>query len=637
MNGKGDAMQFPIDTSAYKPLELDWNSELTPEQKSQLETNISVFRDVIIFFTAIAGAKGLAGHTGGPYNIVPEVLISRGFMRGQNVHPVCFDEAGHRVAIQYALAAFDGDIEFERLLHYREAEWGLYGHPELDPELGIHFSSGRLGHMFPFVNGIARAGGSQRVVLFGSDGSQQEGNDAEAARHAVAHQLPVKVVVDDNNVTIAGHPSDYLPGFDLARTFEGYGFEVAAGQGEDIDDLYARMRQAFAAEGPVAVINSRVMAAGVPDIEGSYEAHDVVPKDAAIKYLKNRGHDDAVSFLEAVEPEKSGRVYRGSSEEVSSNRKSFGNLVCELIADMDETERKQRVLAIDSDLEGSTGLKPIGQRFPEVYVKGGVMERGNFSAAAGFGFENGRQGIFSTFAAFQEMVISEISMARLNDSNVLCHFSHSGVDDIADNTCHYGINLFYADSSPAEVSATTRLYFAADTAQFSALVRRVFSEEGMRFVYSTRSKVPFILKENGERFYDENYEFVPDRDEVIREGTDGYVISYGEMLYRALDAVEQLREEGMNVGLINKPTLNTVDEDTIRTVGKTAFALVVETQNRQNGLGIRYGSWLLQRGMSPRYDHLGVTKRGSGGLGEHIVHQGLDSESIAKAAKALRA
>jgi hypothetical protein len=41
--------------------------------------------------------------------------------------------------------------------------------------------------------------------------------------------------------------------------------------------------------------------------------------------------------------------------------------------------------------------------------------------------------------------------------------------------------------------------------------------------------------------------------------------------------------------------------------------------------------------MSPRYDHLGVTKRGSGGLGEHVVHQGLDPESIAKAAKALLA
>jgi len=34
------------------------------------------------------------------------------------------------------------------------------------------------------------------------------------------------------------------------------------------------------------------------------------------------------------------------------------------------------------------------------------------------------------------MVVSEITMARLNYANVLAHFSHAGVDDMADNTCH---------------------------------------------------------------------------------------------------------------------------------------------------------------------------------------------------------
>ena len=54
------------------------------------------------------------------------------------------------------------------------------------------------------------------------------------------------------------------------------------------------------------------------------------------------------------------------------------------------------------------------------------MERSNFSAAAGFGFDPDKFGVFSTFSAFLEMVISEVTMARLNNCNVLCHFSHSG-------------------------------------------------------------------------------------------------------------------------------------------------------------------------------------------------------------------
>lgn len=54
------------------------------------------------------------------------------------------------------------------------------------------------------------------------------------------------------------------------------------------------------------------------------------------------------------------------------------------------------------------------------------MERGNLSAAAGFGFDPDKFGVFSTFSAFLEMVISELTMARLNNCNLLCHFSHSG-------------------------------------------------------------------------------------------------------------------------------------------------------------------------------------------------------------------
>ncbi|MCJ7755243.1 MAG: hypothetical protein MUP13_11825, partial [Thermoanaerobaculales bacterium] len=49
---------------------------------------------------------------------------------------------------------------------------------------------------------------------------------------------------------------------------------------------------------------------------------------------------------------------------------------------------------------------------------------------------------------------------------------------------------------------------------------------------------------------------------------------------------------------------------------------------RRTGLGIRFGTWLLQRGFSPRYDHLGTNREGSGGLWQQMGHQGLDSEQL---------
>ena len=262
------------------------------------------------------------------------------------------------------------------------------------------------------------------------------------------------------------------------------------------------------------------------------------------------------------------------------------------------------------------------------------MERGNISAAAGFGMEAGKQGIFATFAAFLEMCISEITMARLNKSNLLCHFSHSGIDDMADNTCHFGINNFFADNG-LEDGYETHLYFPADAAQMTACVKSVFHNPGMRFIFSTRSKTPNILDTNGGDLFGGDYKFVPGKDEVVREGNAGYIISFGDTLYRAADAVERLKQEGINVGLINKSTLNVIDEEMMAKIGQAPFVLVVEAFNRRTGLGSRFGSWLLERGLTPKFAYLGTHIEGCGGLWEQYPHQGIDPNSIMNKVKEL--
>jgi transketolase N-terminal domain/subunit len=101
------------------------------------------------------------------------------------------------------------------------------------------------------VNGIAMSEKGKTLFCLGSDGSQQEGNDAEAARIAVANKLNVKIFVDDNDVTIAGHPSEYLPGYDIAKTLAGHGLKVLKANGEDIDSLWNAISEAVTTKGPV--------------------------------------------------------------------------------------------------------------------------------------------------------------------------------------------------------------------------------------------------------------------------------------------------------------------------------------------------------------------------------------------------
>jgi transketolase len=629
-------VDFPINLNTFVPVPLDISEpQLSPQQRQQLKANIQLCRDAVILMTAMAEGKGLGAHTGGAYDIVPEVLIADSFIRGSDkVLPICFDEAGHRVAIQYVLSVLHGHMPAERLCHYREFDAKLPGHPERDFTPGIAFTSGRLGHLWPYVNGVAMAHPDKVIFLFGSDGAQQEGDDAEAARFAVARKLNIKLAIDDNNVTIAGHPSQYLTGYDVSKTLAGHGLQVDIGDGEDLDALYSRMQKAATTPGPVALINRRKMAPGVKGIEGTPKGHDAIKVDLAIDYLKDRGYNDAVAALKSISKPKSSVSYLGSSKDKSRNRSLFGDFICQLLAQMTDEERKSKVRVFDSDLEGSCGLTQIRKTFPDIFVSGGIMERGNFSAAAGFGMEAGRQGIFGTFSAFLEMVISEITMSRLNKANVLAHFSHAGVDDMADNTTHFGINAFFAHNGLREED-TTRLYFPADQHQMKAVVDQVFYHPGLRFIFTNRSALPDILKEDGTPFFKKGYAFTPGKDDMIRAGARGYVVSYGDALCRSLDAVEKLRRQGIDVGLVNKATLNVVDDDMMKKIGKSAFVLVVESQNANTGLGMRFGTWLLERGLSPRYAHMGSWRHGNGGLEEQMAYQGLDPDSIIAKVKAL--
>ena len=143
------------------------------------------------------------------------------------------------------------------------------------------------------------------------------------------------------------------------------------------------------------------------------------------------------------------------------------------------------------------------------------------------------------------------------------------------------------------------------------------------------------MTEEGIRVYGDDYQFVPGRDDVIREGKDGYIVSFGETVYRSLDAVIKLKAEGIHVGLINKATLNVYDETMMAKLAASSVVLVAESFNVNTGLGSRFGTELLKRGFKGSYNNIGTYREGSGGLWQQMGHQGIDSDGIQLAMKAL--
>ena len=113
-------MDFPIDIGSYVNLKLNGKGPLSESELDTLSKNIELVRDSVIATTAFARAKGLGGHTGGPYDIVPETLIIDSLRDGgAKIHDEFFDEAGHRSALQYVRGVVRGKMDSEKLLHYR--------------------------------------------------------------------------------------------------------------------------------------------------------------------------------------------------------------------------------------------------------------------------------------------------------------------------------------------------------------------------------------------------------------------------------------------------------------------------------------------------------------------------------------
>jgi pyruvate dehydrogenase E1 component beta subunit len=119
---------------------------------------------------------------------------------------------------------------------------------------------------------------------------------------------------------------------------------------------------------------------------------------------------------------------------------------------------------------------------------------------------------------------------------------------------------------------------------------------------SIRDDNPVIFIES-ETLYNVKGEVPEDPDFVIplgkaivrREGTDVTVIAYMGMMYRAMEAAEELSKEGISVELVDPRTLRPMDTETIvASVKKTGRAVCVEEGWQQSGVGAEIAARIME-------------------------------------------
>jgi transketolase len=310
------------------------------------------------------------------------------------------------------------------------------------------------------------------------------------------------------------------------------------------------------------------------------------------------------------------------------NRSAFGNALVDLAKVNLQRDSSLPIVVFDCDLGPSTKTTAFAKQFPNYFFQGGIQEHNTATIAGAIS----TLGLLSFFADFGVFGVDETyNQHRLNDINrtnlkLIC--THNGLDVGEDGNTHQCIdyigvirNLFgYKIIAPADANQTDRV------------VRYVAKTPGNFLVAMGRSPVPIILSEGGTPFFGGSYEFGYGQADLIRNGKDGAIISTGNMVYRAVQAWQKLKEKGIEVQVLNISCLSDLDVEAVQAAAGTGMIVTYEDHHIQTGLGSLIAGVVAEHGVNTRFRKMGITQYGSSGKPDDLYKmQGLDVDSLVKA------
>lgn len=208
-------------------------------------------------------------------------------MNGEN-EDVFILSNGHISPVYYATLARAGYFDVKELSTFRKLNTRLQGHPTTHEALpGIRMSSGSLGQGMSVAIGAALSKklnkDSNLVYSLHGDGELQEGQIWEAVMFASHNKVDNLIsTIDCNGQQIDGPTDQVLSLGNLQFKFESFDWSVLHCNGNDMDDMIAKLEKAKSLTGkgkPICILMKTEMGKGIDFMEGSHEWHGIAPND----------------------------------------------------------------------------------------------------------------------------------------------------------------------------------------------------------------------------------------------------------------------------------------------------------------------------------------------------------------------
>jgi transketolase len=539
---------------------------------------------------------------------------------------------GHAAPLLYSLFGIAGAYPIEEIKTLRKFGSRFEGHPT--PKfVYAEAATGSLGQGLSVGAGLALIAKRENLptktyVLLG-DGELAEGQVWEAANFASFHKLNNLIAILDINrlaqsgETMFGHHMEKY-----VDRFKGFGFEVISINGHNFEEIINAFEIAVnnKTEKPIAIVAETIKGKGISFLEDKDGWHGkALKKDELQKALVELGNiDDSLQFnfkkpsqLKFTEEDEEhiNIDLPFEKDKEYATREVFGDVLIEL------GEKNKEIYALDGDVKNSTFTLDFFKAFPERSIECYIAEQNMVSVAVGL-WRLGKIPFVVTFGAFLTRAADQIRMARVSEANIKFVGSHVGVSIGEDGPSQMALE----DIAMFGAIPDTIIFQPADAVSTIKLTSLMLDYYGFAYMRTLRSKTPVL--------YNNDEQFKIGGSKILRQSAHDLltIAATGITVFEALKAADELKEQGINVRVVDCYSINPIDKNTLMKclhVTKKQILITVEDHFSHGGIGDFATAALVGNDIKVHIEKMAVTHISESGKKDELLHDAeIDAASI---------
>ncbi len=309
---------------------------------------------------------------------------------------------------------------------------------------------------------------------------------------------------------------------------------------------------------------------------------------------------------------------QSTAKKAIATRDAYGEALLEL------GRHRKDIVVLDADLSGSTKTGKFAKAFPDRFYNVGISEQDLIGTASGLSL-TGKRPFASTFAVFEtgrawEQIRQTVCYSNLNVKLVA---THSGITVGEDGASHQSVE----DVALMRVLPNMTVIVPADAHETKQVIHAIADSYGPFYVRLGRAKVPVVMPDD--------YTFQISKSFTFRLGKDANIVAMGIMVSAALEAAKILRDEGIDVGVINMSTVKPLDNEALLKAS-SACRLIVTAEEHSiiGGLGSAVSEFLSENNPT-KVLRIGIKDDfGCSGTPDELLHlYGLTADNLVRSIK----